>query len=152
MLNGRSLTSVTTGMPASLRRSTAALISGASGALRMTPREPRLAIVSSTLTMSLTWPFSRKSNRERTTAGRSEGSSCSSAALTAEENRSGVCITMSIMNTRPLSRSWLRCRSRSAMACLMSLTVLGRTPPRWLRTRSTVASLTPAWRAISRIG
>ena len=27
-----------------------------------------------------------------------------------------------------------------------------RTPPRWLRTRSTVASLTPAWRAISRMG
>jgi hypothetical protein len=68
------------------------------------------------------------------------------------ENRSGVCITISIMNTCPLSRSWLRCRSRSAMACRMSFTVLGRTPPRSLRTRSTVAALTPAWRAISRMG
>jgi len=32
-------------------------------------------------------------------AGCSDGSSCSSAALTAAENRSGACITMSIMNT-----------------------------------------------------
>ena len=68
----------------------------------------------------------------------------SSAVLTAAENRAGVCITMSIMNTRPLSRSWLACRSRSAMACRMSLTVFGRTPPRRLRTRSAAASLTPA--------
>ncbi|HEX3308755.1 MAG TPA: hypothetical protein VHS32_21110, partial [Streptosporangiaceae bacterium] len=94
MLNGRSLTSVTTGMPASLRRRTAALTSGASGALRITPREPRRAIASRIATMSPAWPVSRKSKRDRTTAGRSDGSSCSSAVLTAEENRSGVCITM----------------------------------------------------------
>jgi hypothetical protein len=59
------------------------------------------------------------------TAGRSDGSSRSSAVLTAEENRPGACITMSIMKTRRLSRSWLACRSRSAMAWRMSLTVLG---------------------------
>ena len=53
---------------------------------------------------------------------------------------------------RAATTAGLRCRSRSAMACRMSFTVLGRTPPRWLRTRSTVASLTPAWRAISRMG
>ena len=60
-------------MPASASRSTAVLTSGASGALRMTPREPRRAIVSSTLAISRGWPFSRNSNRDRTTAGRGVG-------------------------------------------------------------------------------
>ena len=62
-------------------------------------------------------PGSRKWKRERITAGRSDGSSASSAARTAVENRSGACITMSTMKVRPPSRSWVRCRSRSAIAC-----------------------------------
>ena len=59
-------------------------------------------------------------------------------------NRSGACTTMSIMKVRPTSRTWVRCLSRSAIACWTSRTVLSRTPPRSLSTRSTVASLRPA--------
>ena len=114
--------------------------------------DPRWRMSSRTFTMSAGRPFSRKSNRDRTTAGRSDGSSASSADLTAEENRSGVCMTTSTRKVRPFSRSWLRCRSRSVMACCTLPTVLARTPGRLLRTRSTVASLSPACRAISRIG
>ncbi|CAM5711227.1 hypothetical protein SVIOM342S_08219 [Streptomyces violaceorubidus] len=68
------------------------------------------------------------------------------------EKRSGACITMSHMNVRPTTRTWVRWRSRSAMARRTSNAVLSRTPPRPLSTRSTVASLRPACRAISRIG
>ena len=85
-------------------------------------------------------------------AGRSMGSSSSRADFTAAENRSGVCMTTSTMKVRPLSRSWLRCRSRSAIACATFAAVLARTPGRLLSTRSTVASLNPDCRAISRIG
>jgi hypothetical protein len=46
-------------------------------------------------------------------------------SIHAAENRLSACITMSIMNIRPLSRTWLAYRSRSAMACRMSLTVSG---------------------------
>ena len=48
--------------------------------------------------------------------------------MTAAEKRSGVCMTMSMMNDRPVNRSWLRCRSRSVIACLMLATVLGAYP------------------------
>ena len=81
---------------------------------------------------------------------RSDGSSASRAARTAEENRAGACMTTSTMNVRPPRRSWVRCRSRSAMARSTCRTVLVRTPPRRCSTRSTVASLRPAWTAISR--
>ena len=107
---------------------------------------------SSTLTSSAGFAFSRKVNRERTAAGRSAGSSVSNATLTASEKRSGVCITTSTMKVRPLSRSWLRCRSRSRIAWCTFAVVLDRTPGRLFSTRSTVASLTPACCAISRIG
>ena len=84
------------------------------------------------------------------TAGASDGSSASSAARTAAENRCGACTTTSTMKVRPPRRSCVRCRSRSAMACSTSRTVSARTPPRRCSTRSTVASLRPAWAAISR--
>ena len=61
-------------------------------------------------------------------------------------------MTMSTMKVRPLRRSWLRCRSRSVIACATFAAVLARTPGRLFSTRSTVASLRPDWRAISRIG
>jgi len=69
-----------------------------------------------------------------------------------ERGRSGVCMTMSMMKVRPFTRSWLRCRSRSVIACATVAAVLARTPDRLLSTRSTVASLKPDCRAISRIG
>src|SRR3954447_8176553 len=56
---------------------------------------------SRTFTMSDGRPFSRKSKRDRTTAGRNDGSSASNADLTAEENRSGLCITTSTRKVRP---------------------------------------------------
>lgn len=143
-LLGRSVTRVTTGMPAAVSRPTAAVTSGTSGALRITPCEPRLAILSRSFTSSGTGAVSRKWKRERTTAGCRDGSSASSASRTADENRCGVCMTMSIMKVRPPIRTWARCRSRSLIAWCTSRTVLSRTPPRLLRTRSTVASLKPA--------
>ena len=57
---GRSVTSVTTGMPARPSRCTAAMTSGASGALRTTPCEPRRPTRSSVATSSATGPDSRK--------------------------------------------------------------------------------------------
>ena len=69
----------------------------------------------------------------------------------AEENRSGGLHHDVDHETRPVSRSCVRCRSRSVMACCTSRTVLGRTPPRLLSTRSTVRSLRPACTAISRM-
>ncbi|HEY0717276.1 MAG TPA: hypothetical protein VGD68_06635 [Streptosporangiaceae bacterium] len=62
-------------------------------------------------------------------------------ARTASEKRSGACTTRSIMNVRPASRSWERCRPRSATAWWTSSAVLARTPPRWCSTRSTVAPM-----------
>lgn len=91
----------------------------------------------SDLTISAGRAVSRKSNRARTTAGSRVGNWVSSAALIAEENRSGVCISTSTMNVRPDNRSCARCRSRSTMAWRTLKTVLGRTPGRSLRTRST---------------
>ena len=142
-LSGMSVTRVTTGIPDLSSLAMASVISGTSGALSTTPMEPRCRMSSRTFTTSAGRPFSRKSNRDRTTAGASDGSSASSADLTAEENRSGACITTSTRKVRPVSRSWLRCRSRSVMACCTLLAVLARTPGRLLRTRSTVASLRP---------
>ena len=52
-------------------------------------------------------------------------------------------MTRSTMKVRPVSRSWLRWRSRSAMACATFAAVLARTPGRLFSTRSTVASLSP---------
>lgn len=60
------------------------------------------------------------------------------------EKRSGVCITMSTMKVRPTSRTWVRCRSRSVIAWWTSRAVFSLTPPLPFRTRSTVASLSPA--------
>jgi len=39
-------------------------------------------------------------------------------------------MTMSMMKVRPFTRSWLRCRSRSVIACATVAAVLARTPDR----------------------
>jgi hypothetical protein len=86
-----------------------------------------------------------KSNLDRTTAGRSGGSSCSGAAVTAAENRPGLCITMSIMRTRPLSQlTGLPAEVGGGLADVVD----GARPRRCggLRTWSAVASLKSAWR------
>ena len=58
-----------------------------SGALRMTPCVPRRRDAIQRLDQSPGGPVSRKWKRARMTAGRSSGSSASSAARTAAENR-----------------------------------------------------------------
>ena len=94
--------------------------------------------------MSATGAASVRWNRERMTAGRIPGSSASNAARTPDENCTGASTTRSTTKVRPASRSWVRCRCRSSIAWLTSATVLARTPPRPLSTRSTVASDRPA--------
>src|SRR4051794_8068222 len=133
-------------MPASVSRSTAATTWGWSGALRTTPWEPRRAMPSSVATSSGIGGASARWNRARNVAGRTSGSCDSSAARTAAETWPGASTTRSRKKVRPVSRNWERCRCRSAIARCTSSTVLCRTPPRWLRTRSTVASDNPAWR------
>ena len=66
------------------------MISGRSGAFRMTPWEPRDRTPSSVATRSSTAQVSRKWNRDRTAAGRSEGSSASRASRTAGEPLRGL--------------------------------------------------------------
>ena len=145
----RSVTKVMAGMRRSASCATAAATSGWSGALRMTPSEPRSAIRSRTAAAasgslcSLSWA------RLRSTAGRSEASSASSAWREAVENRSGACMTRSSRSVRPDSDTWLRCRSSSATASSTWATVSARTPSRPCRTRSTVARLSPDWAAMS---
>src|SRR3954453_21281470 len=141
-----------TGTPASVSRSTAATTWGWSGALRTTPWEPRRPMPSSVATSSGIGGASAGWNRGRNVAGGTSGSCDSSAARTAAETWPGASTTRSRKKVRPVSRNWERCRCRSGIARCTSSTVLCRTPPRWLRTRSTVASDSPAWRAISRIG
>src|ERR1700729_2427595 len=55
----------------------------------------------------------------------------------------------STTNLRPVRPACSLCPRNSRIACLTRSAVCPRTPPRVLSTRSTVASLRPAWSAIS---